>query len=69
VSYSTRYKYVESGKIGFFTLSDFSSDQLEQIPKKSWGSEIKDEQVLYLLYRKNLSFEDLNNIIDPSEFF
>ena len=61
--------YTIRGKIDFFSLSDFSSDQLKQMPNKSWGSKIKDEQVLYLLYRKDLSFEDLNNIIDPSEFF
>lgn len=68
VSYTKRYKYIEGGKIDFLSFTDFSLDQLEEIPKKSWGSKIKDEQVLYLLYRKNLSFEDLNNITDPLEF-
>jgi hypothetical protein len=37
VSYTKRYKYIEGGKIDFLSFTDFSLDQLEEIPKKSWG--------------------------------
>lgn len=68
VSYTKRYKYIDGGKVDFLSLKDFSLDQLQEIPQKSWGSKIKDEQVLSLLYWKDLSFEDLNNVSDPLEF-